>query len=43
MTCSKAIKLIDKDNRLLILLGGMLTDMILLVGLVAYATVLFVF
>ena len=41
MTYSKVIKLIDKDNRLLILLGSMLADIILLVSLAAYAAVLF--
>jgi len=41
MTYSKVIKLIDKDNRLLILLGSMLADLILLISLVAYVTVIF--
>ena len=43
MTYSKVMKLMDKDNRLLVLLGGMLVDGILLVGLVVYAGIIFGF
>ena len=33
----KLTQIIDKDNRLLILFGGMLIDVILLIALVVYA------
>ncbi len=33
----KLTQIIDKDNRLLILFGGMLIDIILLIALVVYA------
>ena len=43
MSYTKVMKLMDKDNRLLILLGGMLVDGILLVGLIVYTGILFTF
>ncbi len=43
MTYNKVIKLIDKDDRLLILLSGMLFVGILLIGLIAYAGTHFTF
>jgi len=43
MTYNKVIKLIDKDDRLLILLGGMLIDCILLISLIVYAGVHFAY
>jgi hypothetical protein len=43
MTYNKVIKLMDKDNRLLILLGSMLVDGILLIGLIVYAGMQFAF
>lgn len=43
MTYNKVIKLIDKDNRLLVLLGGMLVDGILLIGLIIYAGIFMAF
>jgi hypothetical protein len=43
MTYNKVIKLIDKDDRLLVLLTGMLFTGILLIGLIVYAGTHFTF
>jgi hypothetical protein len=43
MTYNKVIKLIDKDDRLLVLLSGMLFTAILLVCLIIYAGTHFTF